>query len=150
MNLDLHKIKSITFVTFLLFCITIVCPGIMFVFLFSRDLFLETDTFKLILLSISITTPISLINSFLIGLIQKPERNDNIDDNLQLITIFGNVISLPIIYIPLIVKLFIDISLQSGVSIVIALEILIFTVAYIMHKLNSKSPESNVRARRSR
>ncbi|WP_129024148.1 hypothetical protein [Flavobacterium sp. YO12] len=139
MNLDLHRIRSITFVTVMLFCITIICPGIMFVFLFSKELFLETDTFKLILLSVSITMPISLVNSFLIGLLQEPERNDNLDDNLQLIIILGNVISLPIIYIPLMVKLFIDISLQCGVSILIALEIIIFLLAYILNRLSSKS-----------
>ncbi|RXM47505.1 hypothetical protein BOW55_11035 [Flavobacterium sp. YO12] len=111
----------------------------MFVFLFSKELFLETDTFKLILLSVSITMPISLVNSFLIGLLQEPERNDNLDDNLQLIIILGNVISLPIIYIPLMVKLFIDISLQCGVSILIALEIIIFLLAYILNRLSSKS-----------
>jgi hypothetical protein len=141
MNLDLHKIKSITFVTFMLFCITIICPGIMFVFLFSRELFLETDTFKLILLSVSITTPIFLINSFLITLIQEPEINDNIDENLQITTIFGNIISLPIIYIPLIVKLFFDISLQCGVSIVIGLEFVIFLLVYTLNRLYSKSKD---------
>jgi len=139
MNLDLHKIKSLTVVTFLIFCITIVCPGIMFVFLFSRELFLETDTFKLILLSVSITMPISLINSLMIGLIQEPEKGDNLDDNLQLTVILGNIISLPIIYIPLIVKLFVDISLQCGVSIIIVLQIAIFIIVYIMEKLHSKS-----------
>lgn len=139
MNLDLHRIKSITFVTVMLFCITIICPGIMFVFLFSRELFIETDTFKLILLSISITMPISLINSLLIGLIQIDIINDNIDENLQLMNIFGNIISLPIIYIPLIVKLFVDISLQCGVSIVIGLELAIFLIVYILNKLSSKS-----------
>ena len=143
MNLDLHRIKSITFVTFMLFCITIICPGIMFVFLFSRELFLETDTFKLILLSISITAPISLINSFLTMLIQEAqtdaETNEEVDENLQLTTILGNLISLPVIYIPLVVKLFYDISLQFGVSIVIGLEIAVFFGAFILNKLITKS-----------
>lgn len=75
----------------------------------------------------------------MIGLIEEPEKGDNRDDNLQLIIILGNVISLPIIYIPLIVKLFVDISLQCGVSILIILQLTIFIVAYIMEKLYSKS-----------
>lgn len=39
-------------------------PGSLVIFVFDRELFMALDTFKLILLSLAITLPVSLINIF--------------------------------------------------------------------------------------
>lgn len=50
----------------LLFFVGTFCPGILFIFVYKKDLFLKLDYIKLLLLSISLTLPIVLLNSILL------------------------------------------------------------------------------------
>lgn len=50
----------------LLFIVGTFCPGILFIFVYKKDLFLKLDYIKLLLLSISLTLPLVLLNSILI------------------------------------------------------------------------------------
>ena len=65
-KLGSDKKFSGTFFIALFDIIFLISPGILILFIFSNKYFLEMDTIKLILLSISITGSLSLLNSVLI------------------------------------------------------------------------------------
>lgn len=116
MNIDFHKLKPITFVTVVLIFLATICSGLLFIFVFSRKLFIEIDTFKLLLLSLSITTPFWLVNSAMVAIISKDSKVDDVYDNIQITSLFGSFFSIPVFCVPILIKIFTDISIQYGVG----------------------------------
>ncbi len=64
------------------------------------------------------------------------------NDNLQFASILGSFLTIPVIYIPIIVKLYYNIPLQTGVMISFAIQLFILLIIFIK-KLPKK--ESNYR-----
>ncbi len=73
---ELEKIKDDAFLVPLFTVIFLISPGILFIFLYMRDIFLAVDFFKLILVSIAITTPLILGNAALIAVLDEQKRNE--------------------------------------------------------------------------
>ena len=121
MNFNLNKLTSVTIAIVLLFAVAIITPGTLFIFIFSRELFIELETLKLILLAISITLPIWVLNTYAFASLGGEWKKDP-EKNLRVSTVVGSYFSIPIICIPALVKLFVDISLQIGVVIIIGLQ----------------------------
>jgi hypothetical protein len=57
--------------------IFLILPGVLIIFLFDRNLFLELDWIKLILLSASITAPLVFLNFMIISYLDKVTLSDN-------------------------------------------------------------------------
>lgn len=138
MNLDLHKIQALTFLTILLICGCILFPGILFLFAFNVSLFKETDAFKLILLCASGSCPIWFINTFIFFLLHKrsEKANGQLDDDppmvtLQIYSILGSIFSIPVLYIPVLIKLYNDINIESGIAYALSIQILLIIIAFI-------------------
>jgi hypothetical protein len=123
MNIDLDKIKSTAFVTILVITIALISPGILFIFMYSRKLFIQTDTLKLILLGIAISSPIWILNAFLASFNDQGDKKD-VENNLKVWGMVASIISIPVICVPTFVKLFFNINLQTGVLILIFVEII--------------------------
>mgnify|MGYP001190419250 CR=1 FL=1 len=136
MNLDLHKIKSLTFITIVFIIFTTICAGILFVFVYSKELFVQTDTLKLLLLSFAITTPFWILNSFITSLFDNRDE-PNVEENFQLYGLFGSILTIPVIYTPIVIKIFKDISLQVGILSAVSMELLIIIIL-IFSELKSK------------
>ena len=68
-----------------------ILPGVLFIFVWNRTLFLEIDVFKLILLSISISLPFFIVNLFIIIIsnIVKEKLDNDCEDDETLINILG-------------------------------------------------------------
>ena len=63
MNLpDIEKLSSKTYLIISTVCMATVVPGTLYLYLFERDLFVSLDFFKILLLSIALTSPILGIN----------------------------------------------------------------------------------------
>jgi hypothetical protein len=128
-NIDINKIKLITFIFIPSFIVSVICPGILFVFIFNENLFIDTEIIKLTLLCISISFPIWFINS--IFTYHKIYYNSDVllkNDDLQFASILGSFITIPILYIPILIKIFYNISLQVGIIISILLQIIIILI----------------------
>ncbi|TBX65197.1 hypothetical protein EZL74_12455 [Flavobacterium silvisoli] len=132
-NIDLNKIKLITFIFIPSFIVSVICPGILFVFMFGKDLFINTDTIKLTLLSISVSFPIWFINSIFVYYQLYYNSDEELEnDHLQFASILGSFMTIPVIYLPIVVKLFCEIPLQAGVMISFATLLLILLIIYIV------------------
>lgn len=63
MNLGVVKDKYFIFTLFNVFLL--ISPGIAIIYRFNKDLFLQLDGIKLILMSVAIITPLIVVNTFL-------------------------------------------------------------------------------------
>ncbi len=137
-NIDINKIKSITFVAISLFMVSVICPGILFVFTFNKELFINTDVFKLVLLCISITFPVWLLNSmFMLYIIHYDSPKELKNEDLQLLSIIGSFLTIPVIYSPILIKMFFDISIQISIMINLTVELIIL-LSWLINKLAKK------------
>ncbi len=64
---EIKKIKFSEFAVYSGLVVAIICPGILVVYLFSPKIFLSLGAIKLLLLSISITLPVFLLNTSIVG-----------------------------------------------------------------------------------
>jgi len=140
MDLDLNKIKSMTWATVVFIVVTIIISGVLFIFSFNRELFFKTELVKLILLSISITAPIWLLNTVLVLLFVKPIIPN--DEDLQGCVITGCIISIVVIYLPILVKFFFNITTHTGVIILLILQFCFSIIGFVSYYIESRSPKT--------
>lgn len=138
MNLDLHKIKSLTFITIIFIIFSTICAGILFVLVYSKELFIQTDTLKLLLLSFAITSPFWILNCFLISIFDNDDK-PNIEQDFQIYGLLGSIISIPVIYTPILIKIFKDISLQIGIMSSISMELFIMIILILLELKSKKN-----------
>ncbi len=132
MNLDFNRFSSKAWVAIIFLWVTVICSGILFLFLYKNSLFTTLDISKLIFLSSSISIPIWLINCLLIVFSSEETfRENNGDVDFLLLAICSAIISIPIFYIPFFIKLFLDNSLRSGVIWILGLQ-LVFTLLILV------------------
>lgn len=138
MNLDLHKIKSLTFITIIFIIFSTICAGNLFVLVYSKELFIQTDTLKLLLLSFAITSPFWILNCFLISIFDNDDK-PNIEQDFQIYGLLGSIISIPVIYTPILIKIFKDISLQIGIMSSISMELFIMIILILLELKSKKN-----------
>jgi hypothetical protein len=62
---ELEKIKSRTLLLLIVLFFLIITPGFAGVFIFDRSLFVQLDTFKLVLLAVTIMLPVIIYNQYI-------------------------------------------------------------------------------------
>jgi hypothetical protein len=141
---ELHKIRQITWATLGIFIVGIISSGALFIFLFNKNLFLSIDLARLIILSLSITGPLWIINSMTIIFFDLlvDEGDEAGADDLQVLGILGSVMCFPVIYVPILVKFFFEVSLETGVIIALVIEFIIVVLAFVEHKIESRKKKS--------
>jgi len=145
MEIKFENIKSTSIATIVPMIIVTVCNGILFLFCFKRELFLNMDFFKLVLLSLSFACVIWLFNSFISILLSQNKTNNEIDIEKESVNVnetnykevilhslISSVLTFPVLLIPSIIKLFFDINTKTGILISIIIEVIVITyVIYI-------------------
>lgn len=106
--IDIKEIKSLSplsWVFWTTFLLTTISPGALAIFSFREDLFLLLDFFKLILLSMSITFPVWILNIVLVSMTTWDDSNNDGTTHLQTIGAWGGTLSSLPLYIPSFAKL---------------------------------------------
>ncbi len=129
---DFKGIPSVTWGFIVLFIIGAVLPGVLLVYLFKQELFLQIETTKLLFLSTSITLPVWVFNTFLHALFREDNSVPNVGEDeereeMQFVGMTGVVFSAPIFYIPSFIKMITDIS--TNTAFVVALVVELFMVS---------------------
>lgn len=139
---DFKGIPSVTWGFLVLFIIGAVLPGVLLVYLFQQELFLEIETIKLLFLSMSITLPVWVFNTFLYGMFREnygvpTVGEDEMREELQLLGMTGAAFSAPIFYIPSLVKMITDISTNTAFFVAFGIEaVLLF--AMVLPKITGR------------
>ena len=116
MNYDFNTLKPPTWVMLGAMFLSIVCPGVLFLYSFSYNLFISIDTFKLILLSSAIMLPTWVINIILVTLGYQPIGKDF---KVETRTIAASCFNMSVLYLPIIINHFYKISLHSAINMVL-------------------------------
>ncbi|EGQ8523149.1 hypothetical protein GQ853_24240 [Vibrio parahaemolyticus] len=109
MNEILKELKGISafhLVTSVTFLASIVSPGVLLVFQFKRELFLELETIKLLLLSISISLPVIFASVLLVIFDDK----DTVWDSVSSVAPF---VTLLLFYITFLAAYLLELSFQQ-------------------------------------
>lgn len=130
MNIDFNKLKESSVLA--LACILMfISTGSLFIYIFNAELFFRLDFFKIILISISITAPIWSINAFLFKIFEI--KKENYSDSLQISIFIGCLFSIPVFYIPIILKFFFNFNTKWGILILLIVQLLT-TINFIYTK----------------
>lgn len=115
---DFKGIPPLTWTFIVAMVIGTIIPGLLLVFLFRQDLFMEVETIKLLFLSMGITLPVWLCNTILVSFSLDDGSNNKDDEQvrsyIQIAGLVGAMVSVPALFFPVIVKMFCDIS--SGLA----------------------------------
>lgn len=126
MNINLDKVKAPVVTSVATYLFGSLTSGLLFVIVFLRQYFFDLDTFKLILLSMSISTPIILVNTILVA--TKTDFDDSeIDENTysyrpSFLLLSGIIFSLPVLYLTLLVGFYTGWGLLNGIILLTSLE----------------------------
>lgn len=137
-ELDLNKIKQDIYVL-LIYLIVALTGGFMFMFIYFRHFFLNTDNYRLTLMSLGISMPLVFLNFFLVAFsVDYPTEKDNllpVSDYLGI----GSLLTLPGLYVPILIGFFLSSpSKYFGVSIVLCFELLVVTLCIIIRRARNK------------
>ncbi len=141
MSFDLKDIKileSESFIFTLFNFLFLVLPGIAIVYTFNHELFMTADWIKIILLSGSITTPLVLVNTFIVSIFQH-SKNSNDGDSLFISFFLSVVLSGLVLYTTILLHYLFDKSFRDGVYFILVIEaILIILISLRIRKLDQK------------
>ncbi|MGN6266164.1 MAG: hypothetical protein ACTHM5_10855 [Ginsengibacter sp.] len=126
----------------ILLLVSAVCSSVLFIFSFNRELFYKTDSLKLLLLGLAITLPIWLLNSILAIALLYPEKNNyTTPTQLEALGAAGSGLSFPVLYIPILAKFFLGITLFTGALIAISTQLIILIIVLIINFRQYKKKE---------
>lgn len=144
MNIDLDKVKPTSIAMVILTVFVTVIPGSLFLFLFNRELFMDVDSFKLILLSLAITLPFFVINTLIYLIWEGGLGESNESDGFQIGVLSGSIITVPVVYLPLLWKLFFVLEWKCAVLVMAGLEILLFCFVVFFESSHSKNKAKSI------
>ena len=140
---DFRGIPPITWSFIVVMVIGTIIPGLLLVFLFRPDLFMSIETIKLLLLSMGITLPVWLCNTILAAIIMdkltSTEKEDQVGFHLQIMGLLGAIFSVPALFLPAIIEMFVDLSPHVAFYIGFGIEIAIVLFGILLIKNDKKS-----------
>jgi hypothetical protein len=129
---DFKGISSITWGFIVFFLISTIIPGMLLLFLFNEELYLNLESVKLLCLSMGITFPVWFVNTVLAMFRYDKELKDDlkttIKEDLQIVGLLGAILSIPVMYSPILANLFVDIKAQEALYIGFFIEVIIITI----------------------
>lgn len=139
---DFKGIPPLTWTFIVAMVIGTIIPGLLLVFLFRQDLFMEVETIKLLFLSMGITLPVWLCNTILVAYSLDDGNNkkgdEQVRNDIQIAGLVGAMFSVPALFIPVIVKMFCDISSEIAFYIGFGIELAIIILFVIIFNKNKK------------
>lgn len=109
---------------------TIILPLFLFLHLFVPEIFKDYSLLKLIFLAASICFPAWLINFVLVSKIVKQyctAKGITVNEQLSKLVLVNCFLSLPIMYIPCILRLFLEFERVTAIKIAFSSEVILFS-----------------------
>lgn len=123
---------------FLLLFISVLSPGILIVYQYKPDLFIKIESLKLILFSIAISCPVSILN--LLISVSIIEKADGIKEGITsgdsvILSAFCSLLITGFVFYPSIISSYIfELRFLHLIALITALEIIILILAYAIKK----------------
>ncbi len=134
---DIEKVTDHSFIFSLITLLILIIPGSTFIFLTNKELFVATDLFKLLLLSIGVSTPLIISNVLLMILKDTPEEFKS-EGRLFALFITASFLAALVIYMTVLCAYFFTLPFSESFKLMIILQTLLF----IIQILPKKNPHS--------
>lgn len=140
---DIKKVDPLTWGFVVMFVLVTIVPGLLLLYIFDKQLFMEIETIKVLFLSISITLPFWVLNTLMciINDDKKGNENQTVKVQLQISGLLGAFISFVPLYVPVIVTLFVDLDYKVATWIAIGLELLMLLLIRCDYLKTKKSEQ---------
>lgn len=137
---DIEKITEERFLIILLDSIFLFSPGLLTIFYFWNNIFLESESVKLILLSLAISSPFVLWNFLLLfAVVYKGKLSDFNEKDLTFALFTATLVLTNILfYLLLLASYIIEISFQSSLYLLIGIELVLFIIVLVLNKKIAK------------
>ena len=130
---DLQKIEAKHTIIYLVLFLANLSPGFLVLYIYKPSLIAEYDIFKLILFSLSLTSPVFLLDLLLVmGFMQALNTKREIE--IGLATFLAAFVTFTSYYISILLVYFLKLKFIWFISILICLEILILIIIYNFYK----------------
>jgi L-asparagine transporter-like permease len=139
---DLEKLSSRNLFFYFLLITALISAGFLLIFVFCNDLFIRLDIFKSLLLSVAVTSPINILNSFLALAFASFSEDETVEDRLFSTLIVGSVFTILFLYLIIILKLFFNFDVKIAFWLFIIQET-IFTIVLVYDKEREKRRNKN-------
>lgn len=131
----LSRLKPISIMTIVMILFVTLSPGILFLFIYLKESFVELETFKVILLGFAITSPFWIINTTLYLLWEGAIEGNSKNNSHFIASLAGSFWTIPVVYIPILLKFFWNLDLKEVALVMIIIEgCLILLIFYIENK----------------
>ena len=137
---DLKEVSPDMWLIVFAFLLATIIPGVLYIFLFDRGLFIEIETFKMVALAISLTAPVWFMNMIIASVIINA-IDENEFERLKWDTARGAFITVPTLFLPILIKIFtVQLSVLWTILIGIAINIvmILLMLYYVRKHKNTK------------
>lgn len=135
MDAVLSRLTPISTMTIVMIFFVTISPGILFLFIYYKQSFVELETFKVTLLAFSINSPFWIINTSLYSLWEGAIEGNSKNNSHFMASLAGSFWTIPVVYIPILLKFFWNLDLKEAALVMIIIEgSLIPLIFYIENK----------------
>ncbi len=129
---DLKNIDGHFFSTLIVLFLSIVCPGVLTLYLFLPELFISLDGLKFMLFSVALSLPLFVLNSVFSGMVISAETDEEEDHNFQYNGLVSGAISSLIAYMCLMLSYVFSFSFSGFLVSLCVAELLYISVCSIV------------------
>jgi hypothetical protein len=140
--IDLEKLTLRNLFLYLFVSFALIMSGVLFVFVFNRNLFLCLDKIKLILLSAAITTPLFVVNILVTMVGLTFDDNETQEDRFFVFLLTSSLFTSLIVCIIVFSRIFIQFNTKTVAVVLAILELVLFISALFGKKGNNKPKKS--------
>lgn len=139
MEVNIEKIKSFSAITIFLAIFSVLIPGFLFLFVFKKNFFYNSDFFRLSVIAISITLPVVIINIFfsLLANIRQHVELDNEEQFHFLMSgsvYYSAVLSTAVIYLTILSGYLLNLTIKQALIVTTIAEALVVVYLYFDSK----------------
>ncbi|GGK49605.1 MULTISPECIES: hypothetical protein [Aliivibrio] len=119
---DLKSIDGLFTTTLLVLFLSVIAPGVLIIYLFLPELFLELDGIKFVLLASSLSLPVFILNCVFMPAVMGYGKDDNYD--FQHVGVLSGIFSSTILYGCLIAAYIFALKFSLFLGIIVIIEVL--------------------------
>ena len=132
--MDLEKLSFKNIFFYCILITALISSGVLFIFVFNYNLFFLLDIWKLLLLSISITSPIFILNSLFILFGAIPSEDE--EEFLLTLMLLAGALTTLTLYLVITAAFFLKFKIKIAVIILATIELILLIILFVNHLIN--------------
>jgi hypothetical protein len=128
---DFKKLKRVEIMHFSILFLALIASGFLLIYLYRIDLLISLSTLKLIIFSISLSSPIYILNYLLVAYHEDYEDKQKKAEKADTISMISSSFSFVIMNFTTLFAYLFDLSFKYYILSIFVIEIILFIIAYM-------------------